>query len=114
MLRLYVDTHVRREITEGLRARGVDVPTAQEDGRAAVPDDQLLSRAIETGRALFSQDSDLLSEAARCQRAGSEFSGLIYAHQLKVTIGQCIDDLELLAKAYEPAQIMNQVIYLPL
>jgi hypothetical protein len=29
---LYSDVHVRRAVTEGLRLRGVDILTAQEDG----------------------------------------------------------------------------------
>jgi hypothetical protein len=36
-----MDAHVRREITEGLRSRSLDIVTAQEDGNAAIPDDQL-------------------------------------------------------------------------
>ena len=30
-VRLYMDVHVRRAVTAGLRLRGVDVLTAQED-----------------------------------------------------------------------------------
>lgn len=33
-LRLYMDANVPRAIAEGLRLRGVDVLTAQEDGAA--------------------------------------------------------------------------------
>jgi hypothetical protein len=32
MLRLYMDVHVKAAITAGLRRRGIDVVTAQEDG----------------------------------------------------------------------------------
>src|SRR5207302_1334872 len=31
-IRFYMDVHVPRAITEGLRLRGIDVVTAQEDG----------------------------------------------------------------------------------
>jgi len=58
MIRLYMDVHVRREVTVGLRMRGVDVLTAQEDGAATLPDAELLTRATELGRVLFSQDTD--------------------------------------------------------
>ena len=51
---LYMDVHVRREITVGLRTRGVDVLTAQEDGAAALDDPLLLDRATSLGRVLFS------------------------------------------------------------
>ena len=34
MVALYMDVHVKEAITRGLRRRGVDVLTAQEDGAA--------------------------------------------------------------------------------
>jgi predicted nuclease of predicted toxin-antitoxin system len=109
-----MDVHVRRAITEGLRLRGVDVLTAQEDGASRLADPDLLDRAGQQGRVLFSQDEDLLAEATRRQRLGVPFSGIIYAHQLRVNIGRCIQDLELLAKVTDPTDWQNWVEYLPL
>lgn len=43
-IRLYMDVHVRRAVTNGLRLRGVDVLTAQEDDAAEMDDRQLLDR----------------------------------------------------------------------
>lgn len=57
MIRLYMDVHVRREVTVGLRLRGVDVLTAQEDDAATLPDAERLTRATELGRVFFSQDT---------------------------------------------------------
>ena len=88
--------------------------TAYEDGSHELPDPELLDRATELGRVLFSQDDDLLVEARRRQEQGISFPGVIYAHQLKVSIGSCIEDLELIAKACEPEDLANQVEYLPL
>lgn len=61
---LYMDQHVPRAITVGLRLRGVDVLTAYEDGASELDDLELLDRAAELGRVLFTQDDDLLAEAA--------------------------------------------------
>lgn len=105
---------VRRAITEALRLRGVDVLTAQEDTAARLPDPDLLDRARRRERVLFSQDEDLLAEATRRQRTGAPFAGVVYAHQLRVNIGRCIRDLELIAKATEPGDWQNWVEYLPL
>ncbi len=69
----------------------------------------LLDLATELGYVLFSQDEDLLHEAAQRQERGEAFAGVIYAHQLKVTVGQCIRDLEVLALAGEPADFANRV-----
>lgn len=68
-LGLYMDEHVPAAITEGLRLRGVDVLTVQEDGRRKTDDDRLISRAGEMGRLLFSRNQDMLRHAER-RRAG--------------------------------------------
>jgi predicted nuclease of predicted toxin-antitoxin system len=111
---LYMDHHVPKSITVGLRLRDVDVITAYEDGADQLDDAQLLQRAHELSRALFTQDDDLLEEAAKCQRAGIPFSGVIYGHQLRVTIGICIQDLGIIAKSGELEELENHVVYLPL
>jgi predicted nuclease of predicted toxin-antitoxin system len=111
---LYMDVHVRQAVTDGLRDRGVDVLTAQEDGRRELPDPDLLDRATVLGRVLFTQDDDFLQEAARRQKAGIHFAGVVYAHQLALTIGQCIEELETLAKAGQPEDFENRIEYLPL
>lgn len=113
-VKLYMDVHVRRAVTNGLRLRGVSVLTAQEDGTARLDDPSLLDRATELGHLLFTHDDDLLREAARRQQASEAFAGVVYAHQLNITIGQCIDDLELTAKTTEPEEWQNRIMYLPL
>ena len=111
---LYTDVHVPRPITRGLRRRGVDVLTAQEDGTAGWEDPQLLDRSGELGRVLFSQDEDLLIESARRQREGIQFAGVIYAPQLELSIGQFIEEPEILAKAGLPGDFVNRGQYLPM
>lgn len=111
---LYMDVNVRAEITRQLRARGVDVLTSEEDGTREFSDSDLLDRATFLGRVLFTRDADLPAEAALRQRSGVTFSGVIYAHQLLVTIGQCVADLELIAKVRNPTECVNRVDYLPL
>ena len=93
-IKFYMDVHVHIAITEGLRQRGVSVITAQEDGTTRLSDSDLLNRANTLGFALFSQDEDFLVEANLRQIAGTEFVGVIYGHQQRITIGQCIADLE--------------------
>lgn len=112
-LKLYMDHHVPRSITIGLRQRGIDVLTAFEDGAHEMLDPDLLDRASTLGRVLFTRDDDLLTEATRRQRAGIPFGGVIYAHQQAVSIGQAVHDLEYIALAGLSADVENQVLYLP-
>jgi len=111
---LYMDHHIPKAITIGLRLRDVDVITALEDGADQLDDDLLLKRAHELKRALFTQDDDLLEEAAKCQREGISFSGVIYGHQLRVAIGICVQNLEIIAKSGESKDLENQIVFLPL
>jgi predicted nuclease of predicted toxin-antitoxin system len=109
-----MDEHVPRAITVGPRLRGVDVITAQEDGRRNTPDPVLLDRATELGRVMFSQDADMLIEARQRQQRQQFFTGVIYGHQQRVTIGICVSNLELIAKVAEPLDLANAVQHLPL
>jgi predicted nuclease of predicted toxin-antitoxin system len=72
-LRLYMDVHVRRAVTAGLRLREIDVLIAQEDGAAELDDAQLLDRATSLGRVVFTQDRDFLREGTERQRTGRYF-----------------------------------------
>jgi hypothetical protein len=95
----------------GLRQRGVDVLTVQEDGRTGASDAALLDRATELGRVLFSQDDDLLVEASERQKSGVPFAGVVYGHQLKLTIGEAIGDLEIIARVTKPEELLNTVLF---
>lgn len=114
MLALYMDHNVPRAISEGLRLRGIDVITAYEDSADDMNDPALLDRPTELGRALFTQDDDLIAEATRRQKEGVTFGGVIYSHQLQISIGACINDLEVISKAGEPEDLINRVQFLPL
>lgn len=109
-----MDVHVRRAVTSALRLRSIDVLTAQEDGSAELADDALLRRATELRRVLVSQDEDLLREGARWSSERQDFSGIIYAHQLRITIGQMVEDLELIATATSRDEWWGRIEYLPL
>ena len=113
-VRLYMDLRIPLAMTEGLRRRGLDVLTAQQDGAHRLEDDLLLQRATKLNCALFSQDEDLLAIAAACQMKTVDFCGLIYAHQLGPGIGEIVEDLELLCVCSAAQYIRNRIIFLPL
>jgi hypothetical protein len=50
----------------------------------------------------------------RRQQLGIPFDGLIYAHPLQVSIGACIHDLEIIAKAASLDELANRIQFLPL
>ena len=103
-----MDVHVRFTLAFDRRADG------QEDGAAELDDDLLLQRATALGRVLVSQDEDLLREAARRLSDHKNFSGLIYSHQLRITIGQMVENLELIARATSLDEWYGKIEYLPI
>ena len=113
-LNIYMDVHVPSAITRALRRRGIDVLTAQDDGTGEIDDSVLLDRAAEIGRILFTRDDDLLAIAVQRWRQKLDFATVVYAHQLHVTIGACVADLELIAKAGFSEDGLNHVFFLPL
>lgn len=110
---IYMDVHIPRVVTNGLRLRGVDVLTAQEDGTITLTDTELLDRATELNRILYSQDDDLLAEAHLRLINEIPFSGVIYSHQLSSPIGRCIEDLEIIAQTLESKDILNLIEFIP-
>src|SRR5215212_8851006 len=109
-----MDESVEGQIVRGLGRRGIDVLTVQEDGRGGSPDPEVLDRAGELRRIAVSRDDDFLREAVRRQRSGETFVGVIYAHKQRVSLGRCIEDLELLAQAGSPEDFSGRIYYLPL
>ncbi|MEL6776074.1 MAG: DUF5615 family PIN-like protein [Cyanobacteria bacterium J06597_16] len=89
---LYMDENVPRQIAVGLRLRDVDVLTVQEDDRAGIPDSQVLERATELQRVLFSRDDDLLTLARQWQKEGIAFPGVVYSHPQGIGIGKLVRD----------------------
>lgn len=113
-LRLYLDVHVPVAVANELRARGVDVLRAQDDGFGRASDSELLDRATALGHVLVSQDVDLIEEATRRTREGITFGGVIFAAQRQITIGQMVTDLEIVATAGSPEDLDGQLLFLPL
>lgn len=69
---------------------------------------------LRCNRILFTEDEDLLALAHRYQKAERFFAGVVYAHQQHVSIGRCINDLEIISKASSAEEMANHVEFLPL
>jgi hypothetical protein len=110
---LYFDVHVPHAISDQLRRRGIDVRLATIDQSSQLSDDELLERAAQLNRVVFTFDVRFKAMAEDWQRIGREFAGLIYAHPMHTSIGQLVLDLELIAKATDFAEWRNRVEHLP-
>lgn len=113
-LALYMDHNVIRQITEGCRARGLDVLTAREDGFDNRPDDQVLARATALQRVVFTHDTDFIAMTGAWLAAGRPFPGVVYGAQQVVAVGRAIQDLELICHVLSVEEMANQLLRLPL
>lgn len=112
-LAVFMDVHVPASVTEGLRQRQLDVRTAQDDESGRLSDDELLARATALNRVLFTQDADFLEIAARWQRSGTMFHGILFAIQ-GTPIGRMIEDAELCLIGMSAEEFHDRLVHLPL
>lgn len=73
---LYADEDFPQPVVEKLRRLGHDVLTAQEDGRTATPDPQVLARAFALGRSLLTHNR---RHYERLHRHGDAHIGILSA-----------------------------------
>jgi predicted nuclease of predicted toxin-antitoxin system len=116
MLRLLIDEDVHGDIVAGLRRRqpALDVVRVQDVGLAHTPDPVILEWAAQQGRVVVSVDKKTLAVDAWARVArGLPMPGVAILRIL-LSIGQAINELELIALAGNPEDLRDQVVYLPL
>jgi len=107
-IRYYMDAHIPRAVTRGLRQRGVNVHTAQEAGLRTADDLEHLRLAAAQNRVMVSQDVDFLI----LHKAGVPHAGLVYAPQ-QTSIGELVRGLMLICDILTPAEMRGRVEFLP-
>ena len=112
-LLLYMDENVEQAITDGVVACNLNVFTVHQDEYRKRPDSDILDRATELGRVIFTRDADFLVEAQLRQSKGIAFLGVIYCHKMRLGIGACIAEIELVAKVLTAEEMSNAVQFLP-
>jgi len=72
---LYMDVHIPKAITIGLRLRGVDVLTAQEDGAITLPDADLLDSSDDAWQNFIFARRRFIIRSSRPSIAWQRFCG---------------------------------------
>ena len=106
-IKFYMDEHVPKAVTEGLRRRGVDVVTVQELSLQASDDTRHLERATQEGRVVFTQDADFL----RMHAAGVFHRGIAYAPQ-QMPVPHILRSLMLIHDVSAPDEMVQHVEFL--
>jgi predicted nuclease of predicted toxin-antitoxin system len=114
MIQIYIDVNVPLGITNGLRLRGIDVLTAQEDGFRRKADPLVLDRCTELHRILFTRDRDFIGIVNAMFLEGRPFAGVFFAYSKTTPYARLIDDLALIAEATEWKEWLNRLEIIPL
>jgi predicted nuclease of predicted toxin-antitoxin system len=108
---LYFDECVNQTICSELKLRGVTVLTAQEDGREATDDNEILIRATELNYLLVTSDKDFFTIANTQLQQSSYFTGVIFL-RAQLSVGYAVESLEIYAKAGNLEDFANKVTFL--
>ena len=113
-VRLYFDADaMQRAVVQGLRARGVDVTTANDAGIAGATDEEQLEFARSDGRVLISFNvSDFLAIHTQYLSQGKTHAGIILAPQQQYSIGERIRRLLKLAATRSAEDMRDRLEFL--
>ena len=112
MLKVYSDESVNVNIIKGLIKRGVNAFSARDVGNLALNDNEQLEYAHKEKAVLFTTDDDFLKIAHQWMKQNKEHYGIIYVHPLKLSIGECINAIELIACVFDTDDMKNNIEYL--
>jgi hypothetical protein len=90
MFQLYVDEDsMDRDLVRALRARGVDVTTAQDEGMMGCSDEEHLLFATNQGRVLYSFNrGDFFRLHSQYAVEGKSHAGILLARQQYYSVGE--------------------------
>jgi len=90
-----------------LKRRGVEAFSAKEIDKLGLTDEEQIEVATKKQAVIFTHDVDFLRIAIHKQHPG-----IIYVHQQKLTIGECIRRLKAIAETKSPEEMHNRIVFL--
>ena len=95
-------------VAEGLKRRGISAFSAKDLGKPVMTDQKQLKIAIQNKEAvIFTHDADFLRIASE-----EKHLGIIYVHQRKLSVGECVMKLKVIAETIRPQEMRNKIIFL--
>jgi hypothetical protein len=62
----------------------------------------VLDRELAFARSFFTHDSNFLAETHCRQLTCESFAGVVFSRQMRISIGKCVADLELIGRVMDP------------
>lgn len=107
-VRFFMDQHIPRPDSDGLRRHGADVSTTQDAARCGALDADQLAFATASGRVMVTFDADYLA----LRQTGIPRAGIAWCQEQKYAIGQLIRALRLLQGVLDADAMRNHLEYL--
>ena len=81
--------------------------SAKDLGKQGMTDEEQLKTAIKNKAVIFTNDADFLRIAA-----DNNHFDVVYVHQRKLSIGECIKRLKVIAETGQQEEMRNKIIFL--
>lgn len=81
--------------------------SAKDIDKLGLTDKQQIEVATTNRAVIFTHDVDFLRMASQ-----REHPGIIYVHQQKLSVGECIKRLKAIAETKSPEEMRNRIIFL--
>lgn len=111
-LKIYTNESVPVAVVAGLQRRGVNATSARDSGNLGLTDQQQLNYAIHNQMVVFTHDTDFIRLAQEYQTQDKLHWGIIYVHQDKLSMGECIRRLKEFADVFSRDDFQNHLEFL--
>ena len=111
-MKIYCDENIESAVVAGLRRRGIEVISARDIGDLGKSDEYHLKNASELEAVIVTHDVDFLKIAHQWQQGGKEHKGILYAHPLDLSPGECIRMVELVTQVLTEEEMKNHIEFL--
>ena len=111
-MNFYADENIESAIIDGLRRRGITIQSVQEAGKSGLPDETQLQYAKSIGAILITRDTDFLILCEQWKQQGISFPGLLFIPSKRISIGDCIREIELLGCMLNSENMLNHIEFL--
>ncbi|MBI3762983.1 MAG: DUF5615 family PIN-like protein [Chloroflexi bacterium] len=96
----------------GLKRRDVNAWSALDAKNLGLTDEKQLEYAVGEQAVIFTHDADFLQLAHEWAEHKREHFGVVYVHQEKLGLGECIRRLKEIADVFDPDDFKNHIEFL--
>lgn len=108
MVTIQADEHIPYAVVKGLRSRGVEIYSLDEEDLKGILDEPLLQFCLEQGRILLTNDTDFIELTKSRKHAG-----IIYLTEQLTPIGEIIRSVLLILNRHANEEFPNSIFYIP-